>query len=400
MPGDYKQLKDMNKLLLIRAMRPDRLTSALVKFVQDELGPNFVKEKPFNMEQAYQESSPSTPIFFVLFPGVEPTPWVEALGATYDITAEKGMFVNISMGQGQEKPAEQALDSFAQKGGWVMLQNVHLMQSWLPKLERTLEVCSETAHSDFRCFISAEPPPFSYFKNIPESLLQSCIKVANEAPSDLKSNIIRAWASFDEERLSCVDDKINEFKSCLFGLCFFHSVMLGRKKYGQQGWSRKYGFNVGDLTICADVLEAYLKNSHAGVPWQDLRYVFGEIMYGGHITDFWDRRVDNNYLTLILQPDILLEGGNLGPGFKTPDAEGLWYDGYKNYVLANLPPESPPMYGLHENSEIAYLNASTESIFNTILRLRAGSGGGSGGGGGGMLKETIEDLLLRLPGPF
>jgi dynein heavy chain len=40
--------------------------------------------------------------------------------------------------------------------------------------------------------------------------------------------------------------------------------MLGRKKYGQQGWSRKYGFNVGDLTICADVLQAYLSHSTAG----------------------------------------------------------------------------------------------------------------------------------------
>ncbi len=54
---------------------------------------------------------------------------------------------------------------------------------------------------------------------------------------------------------------------------------------------------MGDLTICANILENYLNDAkEGGVPWQDLRYIFGEIMYGGHITDFWDRRTNNTYL--------------------------------------------------------------------------------------------------------
>ena len=43
-----------------------------------------------------------------------------------------------------------------------------------------------TPHRNFRVFISAEPPPLPYMKNIPEGLLQSCICVANEPPSDLQ----------------------------------------------------------------------------------------------------------------------------------------------------------------------------------------------------------------------
>jgi dynein heavy chain len=62
-----------------------------------------------------------------------------------------------------------------------MLQNVHLMQDWLPKLERQLELLSETAHEDFRVFLSAEPPPISSQKIMPEAMLQNSIKVANEA---------------------------------------------------------------------------------------------------------------------------------------------------------------------------------------------------------------------------
>lgn len=37
-------------------------------------------------------------------------------------------------------------------------------------------------------------------------------------------------------------------------------------------------------------------NDNPHVPWDDLRYIFGEIMYGGHITDPWDRRTNNVYL--------------------------------------------------------------------------------------------------------
>ena len=46
------------------------------------------------------------------------------------------------------------------------------------------------------------------------------------------------------------------------------------------GWNRSYPFNVGDLTISVDVLYNYLE-VNSKVPWDDLRYLFGEIMYGG-----------------------------------------------------------------------------------------------------------------------
>lgn len=59
--------------------------------------------------------------------------------------------------QGQEGPAEAILDKYTKEGGWVFLDNVHLMQGWIPNLERKLEIAAETAHPDFRCFFSAEP---------------------------------------------------------------------------------------------------------------------------------------------------------------------------------------------------------------------------------------------------
>ncbi|KAJ8599349.1 hypothetical protein CTAYLR_005359 [Chrysophaeum taylorii] len=400
MPPDCPLLSTFEKILLLSMLRYDRVTMGISTYIAETYGNGYVHQAPFDMAKTYDESSASTPIFFVLFPGVDPTLWVEELGATFGKTIANQKFVNISMGQGQEAPAEAMLEKLAREGGWIMLQNLHLMQSWLPILERKLEICSESAHPDFRCYVSAEPPSFSYQRNIPESLLQSCIKVSNEAPSDIKSNIERAWAPFSQERLDACALRL-EFRSCLFGLCFFHAVMLGRKRFGQQGWSRKYGFNMGDLTICADVLQAYLDEKRY-VPWDDLRYIFGEIMYGGHITDFWDRRTNNTYLEVSFT-ESLQKCEELGPGFTSPDP--ATHDTRESYVLhlqSELPPESPLIYGLHMNSEIAYLNASTSTVISTVLRLKAGSnagGGGSSGPGSGP-EELIEDLLGRLPEQF
>ncbi|KAF4733564.1 hypothetical protein FOZ62_017846 [Perkinsus olseni] len=396
LPRSFRDLSPFHRLILLRVLRPDRLSAALTQFVNDNLGSAFVEQAPFDMEATLAESSNLTPLFFVLFPGVDPTPTVEQAAKRIGITEANGMFVNISMGQGQEQIAVNALNSCAEGGGWVMLQNVHLMQGWLKSFERALEVVEEFAHQDFRCIITSEPPPamFPLMDLVPESVLQKCIKIADEAPQDLKSNIRRAWSKFNQEQLDN-SSKPREFKSCLFALCFFHALVVGRKRFGPQGWSRAYPFNDGDLTICGSVLNNYLEK-YEQVPWPDLRYIFGEIMYGGHITDQWDRRTNNTYLATLIVPE-LLQNMNLAPGFKSPDSNKLDYLAYTKYIDERMPPEAPQMFGLHPNAEIGYLTTQGAATFQTILELQGGSGGGSSGDMMAGVGEIITTYLESLP---
>merc|ERR1719188_2788341 len=383
LPRSARDLGAFHRLFLLRVMRPDRIGSALCQFITDNLGVQFIEQEPFNMEQSYEESTMITPFFFVLFPGVDPTPTIEGLGRKLNITEANGRLLNISMGQGQETVALNALTKMAKDGGWIMLQNIHLMQAWLKQLERALEVIEEFSHPDFRCFLTSEPPGAMQgrlWDLIPEPILQRCLKVADEAPSDLKSNLRRAYSKFSQENIDvCLKPK--EFKATLFALCFFHSLISGRIKFGAQGWSKKYPFNDGDLTICGQVLKNYLNNAEnlgTDVPWPDLRYIFGEIMYGGHITDPWDRRVNNTYLAVLIVPD-LLNNMNLAPGFKSPDSSKMEYVTYVKYIEERFPPEIPQMFGLHPNAEIGFLTNTGVTIFKTISEISGG--GGSGGGG-------------------
>nr|SYZ35238.1 PtDNAH9b [Paramecium tetraurelia] len=394
LPKAFSHLKKFHRLLLLRTMRPDRLTSAMANYVAEEMGDKYVEQPPFSIFETFSEMAPTTPIFFVLFPGVDPTPEVERVAAQYDITSFNGKFINISMGQGQEEIARKALLDCAVQGHWIMLQNVHLMQNWLTGLnglEGYLETVYAKHHPNFRVFISSEPPPLPEMKIIPESILQASVKVANEAPQDLKANLRRAYAHFDQEFLNKCQKKPSEFKACLFALCHFHSLVLGRKKFGAQGWSRIYNFNDGDLTICANVLYNYL-SKYDVVPWDDLKYIFGEIMYGGHITDDWDRRTNATYLKVLIKPELLQPNFSLGPGFKSPDPSRFEYEQYKEYIEKKLPIESPQMFGMHPNAEIGYLTQQCETLFSTILDVQ----GGSSSGGGGKKDDGVMTQLTLL----
>lgn len=444
LPGDFEKiLPPLPRLILLRALRPDRLTTALKGWIASTLGPDYIVQPPFDMMQTFQEMSPATPMFFVLFPGIDPTPWVEDLGKTMGISTEQGNFVNISMGQGQEGLAEAVVERFARQGGWVMLQNCHLMQSWLPKFERLLEVVTGSGgsnssegddgdcgvgngpHPSFRCFISAEPPPMATMKNMPESLMQGAIKVANEAPADIKSNMLRAWSNFSQEHLDRISvhqplsqmEKRHTFQACLFALCWFHSLVLGRKRFGPQGWSRAYSFNTGDLTICANVLQAHIEAAPSDmIPWDDLRYILGEIMYGGHITDAWDRRTCNTYLQVLLEKGLFTQM-ELAPQFPSPSPQLLNYKGYLDYIQTQLPPEGPSLFRLHANAEIGYLTNSGAALLGTVQSIMGAVVNGTGaetapratGNGTGptpasstaaVIKLIMTDLLDRLPQEF
>ena len=90
-------------------MRPNQPTSTLTSFIEENQGMQYIDQPPFDIFKTFEEMKLKVPIFFVLFPGVDPTPEVERVGESQGITANNGKFINISMGQGQEDIAANAL---------------------------------------------------------------------------------------------------------------------------------------------------------------------------------------------------------------------------------------------------------------------------------------------------
>lgn len=156
-------------------------------------------------EDATQETSLNIPIFFILSPGADPVKEVEKMGKKLGFTADKNNYYNISLGQGMDKYAEIKLDSGFKEGYWIMLQNIHLMPSWLPTLEKKLDsfVKQGGSNPNFRLYLSADPS-----KEIPIGILDKCIKLTNEPPAGLKANMKRSLTYFPKEEIEDKDPKI------------------------------------------------------------------------------------------------------------------------------------------------------------------------------------------------
>ncbi|PNW78281.1 hypothetical protein CHLRE_09g403800v5 [Chlamydomonas reinhardtii] len=406
LPGDWKRMQEFDKLLLFRALRPDRLTSAMGRFVTNMLGAKYVTSQPYDLERSYQDASPGTPIFVFLSPGVDVAGSVEALGKKLGFTLDNGKYASVSLGQGQEPIAMDRLSAAHKNGGWVLLQNIHLTIDWTTnQLDKKVDKLVEGAHPDFRLFLSAEPPP-SLERGLPISLLQNSIKLTNEPPEGLKANLRRAWNNFNEEILeSCA--KQAEFRAIVFALCYFHAALLERKKFGVGnlpgarsgiGWNMNYPFNTGDLLCCGQTANNYLENN-VKVPWEDLRYNFGEIMYGGHIVEDYDRRLAMCYLRKYVN-EGLLDNMEFFPGFAMPPNTAN-HRQVLEFIDEVMPPETPLAFGLHPNAEIGFKLREAESFCNSLVQLQPRESSGEGGmSAEERAKLVLDEVVDKLPDIF
>jgi dynein heavy chain len=149
------------------------------------MGKSFnINYKP-EFEKLYQDSSPNTPIIFILSSsGINPFIEIENYGKRLGFSVAQRNLHYVSMGQGQEKLIEKSIQIASKYGHWLILQNLHLIPDWLSSFDKLISFHSLKAHDNMRLFISLEVNESSktqimFINNI----LESSIKVTNETPN-------------------------------------------------------------------------------------------------------------------------------------------------------------------------------------------------------------------------
>ena len=198
----------------------------------------------------------------------------------------------------------------------------------------------------------------------------------------------------DQDRMDRIETPT--WRILLFALCFAHSVVQERRKFGPLGWCVPYEFNDGDLNATIMFLEKHLEST--SLSWPTLQYMVGEVQYGGRITDDLDRRLFAAYT------EVWLSTSTLAPGFKfNPDQplskatnDTFTYiipnftdtDDYLTYVQKFPDVDPPEVLGLHPNADLTFRFKEVTQLLDTILETQPKQSGAAAGG------KTREDIVF------
>ncbi|XP_035155786.1 dynein axonemal heavy chain 2 isoform X7 [Callithrix jacchus] len=363
LPGEWENAcNEMQRMLIVRSLRQDRVAFCVTSFIITNLGSRFIEPPVLNMKLVMEDSTPRSPLVFILSPGVDPT---SALLQLAEHTGMAQRFHALSLGQGQAPIAARLLREGVTQGHWVFLANCHLSLSWMPNLDKLVEQLQvEDPHPSFRLWLSSSPHP-----DFPISILQASIKMTTEPPKGLKANMTRLYQLMTEPQFTRCS-KPAKYKKLLFALCFFHSVLLERKKFLQLGWNIIYGFNDSDFEVSENLLSLYL-DEYEETPWDALKYLIAGVNYGGHVTDDWDRRLLTTYIN-----DYFCDQSLSTPFYRLSALETYFIpkDGslasYKEYISL-LPGMDPPeAFGQHPNADVASQITEARTLFDTLLSLQ------------------------------
>ena len=402
--GLSAKLSPFQHLLVYRCFRPDRVYEAVKRFIVATTKTTaYVIPPLMAFEAILAQSSPTQPVVFILSPGADPMSELSKLAA---VKIGLNKFRYVALGQGQAPIATQCLEQGVARGYWVVLQNCHLMTSWLRQLEKILDSV-KTPHADFRLWMTTDSTP-----RFPIGILQRSFKVVTEPPDGLMLNMKSSFSKVTQEVLD--ECPSPAFRPLVYVLTFFHAVVQERRKYGKVGWNVPYDFNESDYDVSLKLLGMYLTKAHNDskdgvLPWGSLRYLIGEAMYGGRVTDAFDRRVLVTYLDEYMG-DFLFDDNNpfylaapsdaaLLEKFRVPLAGGR--DAYERQIEELPNNSSPEVFGLHYNAQIGYSTNAAKEMWRELIDLQPRTAtAATGVSREEFIAKIAVDVKAQVPAPF
>ncbi|XP_078069648.1 dynein axonemal heavy chain 8-like [Mustelus asterias] len=376
--GYSDSLDSFCKLLLIRSWCPDRTLSQARNYISDAMGAKYAEPVILNLETTWEESDTQTPLICFLSMGSDPSNQIEGLAKKLEIDCRA-----MSMGQGQEVHARKLVALSMHQGGWVLLQNCHLGLEFMNELLETL-LTSENVHDSFRVWITTEPHP-----RFPITLLQTSIKYTNEPPQGVRAGLKRTFTGISQDQIEY--SNLPMWKPLLYAVAFLHTTVQERRKFGPLGWCIPYEFNSSDFTASVQFIQNHLDDcdKKKGVSWTTIRYMLGEVQYGGRVTDDYDKRLLNCFCKVWFSEKTFDPKFSFYTDYIIPVCASI--ENYLEYIQTLPAVDTPQVFGLHPNADITYQSNTAAEILNTITNIQPKESSGGGG-------ETREASVFKLAG--
>jgi len=388
-PAIFSRMSSFQRVLLIQAVRPDRLESALTQFACEAMGVGSLSPPALSLQRLHaDETHCKLPILFITTPGADPSQELEDFANKYAQDTRPSMnFHQIAMGGGQNDDAIRVIQDAAKTGDWVCLKNLHLVISWVPLLEKELK--NLNPHENFRCWLTTET-----HAKFPPILLETSLKITYEAPPGVKKNMLRTLESWSNSWFSAG----STVRSQVIFLCaHFHAIMQERRTYIPQGWAKFYEFSQSDLMSACETVSLLVKlcegkqrgPGDVGIDWTTLIGVLEQAIYGSRVDNEFDSRLVKEYMALFFKTDNLnpgrMKSGGLDiPPFTIPNSTDM--PDFRAQVEQLPDIDNPQSFGMAPNADrsLQRIN-STKAI--AVLRQLASAVGGAGGGGGAVTMD-------------
>uniref|UniRef100_A0A8V0ZBE3 Dynein axonemal heavy chain 8 n=1 Tax=Gallus gallus TaxID=9031 RepID=A0A8V0ZBE3_CHICK len=375
-PDGYDSLDTFHRLLLIRSWCPDRTLSQARKYIASSLDEKYTEPVILNLEKTWKESDTRTPLICFLSMGSDPTIQIDSLARKLKL--------------GQEYHARKLIQMSMQQGGWVLLQNCHLGLDFMDELLETL-LTAEIQDDSFRVWITTEP-----HLKFPITLLQVCSNFTNEPPQGVRAGLKRTFSGINQDLLDV--SNMPMWKPLLYTVAFLHSTVQERRKFGPLGWNIPYEFNSADFTASVQFIQNHLDECDIkkGISWNTVRYMIGEVQYGGRVTDDFDKRLLNCFARVWFNEKMFDSAFCFYTGYKIPVCKTV--DQYFEYIQSLPAVDSPKVFGLHPNADITYQSNTAADVLDTITNIQPKeSGAGPGETREAIVYRLAEDMLEKLP---
>ena len=98
-PSPFDAVSDLDKMVILRTLRPDKMVPAVQEFIVDNLGQQYIEPPTFDLQGSFADSNCCAPLIFVLSPGADPMAALLKFGEDMGNTGNR--IQTISLGQGQ-----------------------------------------------------------------------------------------------------------------------------------------------------------------------------------------------------------------------------------------------------------------------------------------------------------